>query len=405
MSVNAISPRLNDLKSNRVLKFLSRQFSANVQIYTLVGALILIWLYFYLQTDGRFLTPRNFSNLFRQMTVTAFLSCGMVLVMVIGAIDLSVGKMAGFISVVVAWYQAKVLTQHFPDQQLTVAVLSVLIGLGVGLLCGLIQAYIIAYLQVTAFIATLGSMWLFNGLILRVTEGKTIPANQPTFSKIGQGYLPENYGWVIAAAAVVFLFYTMFNSRAKKRRYNFDLPPFYVDLAKTIFFSLLVVGYVHVVNQYRGVPNPVLLLGGVALIVTYLSRNTRFGRYAYAIGGNREAARLSGVNIKRNIFMVFTLMGFLCGISGTVMASYVGYGTISAGQGYELDAIAACVLGGTSPLGGEGTILGAIVGSLIMVSLTNGLQMTNVEASYQYVLKGIVLVVAVLVDVRLRRNR
>jgi D-xylose transport system permease protein len=325
--------------------------------------------------------------------------------MVTGNIDLSVGKLAGFVSVVVAYYQAHVLTEHFPDQGYVVMILSVLIGLGVGLVAGVIQGYIIAYLRVTAFIVTLGSMWLLNGAILLVTEGRTIPANQPDFAKIGQDYLSKNAGWAIAAVVVVWIFYSMFSGRQRKRRYNFKLPVLQVDLLKAVFFAGLVVGYVYVVNKYRGFQNPVLLLAVCAVVVAYISANTRFGRYAYAIGGNREASRLSGINIRRNIFSIFVLMGFLCGVSGVTMASYVGYGTISAGQGYELDAIAACVLGGTSTLGGEGTVLGAIVGSLIMVSLTNGLQMIGTAPAYQYVVKGIVLVAAVYLDVRFKRNR
>jgi D-xylose transport system permease protein len=149
----------------------------------------------------------------------------------------------------------------------------------------------------------------------------------------------------------------------------------------------------------------VLLLSVTALVMAYLSNNTRFGRYAYAIGGNREAARLSGINIKRTIFMVFVLMGFLCGVAGVALASYVGYGTTAAGEGYELDAIAACILGGTSTLGGVGTIFGAMIGGLIMASLTNGLQMLNVPSAYQYVVKGAVLVLAVFLDVYFKKNR
>lgn len=391
-------------RSNRLVNTIAKQFRANLQTYTLIIALLVIWGYFYYETDGRFLNPRNFSNLFRQMSVTAFLSVGMVLVMVTGNIDLSVGKLAGFVSVVVAYYQANVLTEHFDDGYV-IMILSVLIGLGVGLIIGVIQGYIIAYLRVTAFIVTLGSMWLLNGLILLVTEGQTIPANQPDFAKIGQDYLSKDIGWAIAAVVVVWIFYSMFSGRQRKRRYNFKLPAIQADLFKAIFFAGLVVGYIYMVNKYRGFQNPVLLLAVCAVVVAYLSANTRFGRYAYAIGGNREASRLSGINIRWNIFSIFVLMGFLCGVSGVTMASYVGYGTIAAGQGYELDAIAACVLGGTSTLGGEGTVLGAIVGALIMVSLTNGLQMIGTEAAYQYVVKGLVLVVAVYLDVRFKRNR
>jgi D-xylose transport system permease protein len=197
----------------------------------------------------------------------------------------------------------------------------------------------------------------------------------------------------------------MFSGRRKKRRYGFELAPLYLDILKTVLFAGLVVGYVFMVNQYNGVPVPVFLLAIAAVAVTYISNNTRFGRYAYAIGGNREAARLSGVNIRKNVFGVFTLMGFLCGVAGVVMASYVGYGTIAAGQGYELDAIASCILGGTSTLGGVGTIFGAMVGSLIMTSLGTGLQILNVQAAWQKLAKGIVLVLAVYVDVYFKKRR
>ncbi len=149
---------------------------------------------------------------------------------------------------------------------------------------------------------------------------------------------------------------------------------------------------------------PVLILIVAAVVVSYMSDNTKFGRHAYAIGGNREAARLSGINIQSNIFLIFVLMGFLCGVSGIVLASYVGYGTIAAGTGYELYAIAACILGGTSTLGGVGTIFGAMVGALIMASLTNGLQILNVPSAWQYVLKGLVLIVAVYADVYFKRT-
>lgn len=391
--------------STRMGLNIAKRFRSNLQTYALILALVLIWLFFSSRTNGAYAQPQNFSNLFRQMTVTALLSVGMVLVIVTGNIDLSVGKLAGFVSVVVAVFQARVWPQVLPDQEVLSTALSVLIGLVVGTVSGIVQGYIIAYLRVPAFIVTLGGLWLFNGAILVVTEGKTIPANQPAFSQISQGYLPPEAGWLVAAVVVLLLFFSMFNNRQKKRRYGFELSPFYLDLLRTMLFAGLVVAYVWIVNQYNGVQIPVLLLAIVAVVVGYVSNNTRFGRYAYAIGGNREAARLSGVNIRNNIFSIFVLMGFLCGVSGVALASYVGYGTTAAGQGYELDAIAACILGGTSTLGGEGTIFGAMVGALIMASLTNGLQMMNVPAAWQYILKGVVLVLAVYADVQLKKNR
>lgn len=384
---------------------LGKRFRSNIQTYTIILALVAIWILFAVLTNGAFTAPQNISNLFRQMTVTSFLAIGMVFVIVTGNIDLSVGKLAGFVSVVAAYFQANIWYSLIPDMPLVAATLSVVIGVGVGVLWGVLQGYIIAFLNVPAFIVTLGSMFILNGAILLVTQGKTIPANQPYFSEIAQGYLPPLAGWVIGVLVVVFLFWNMFRSRQSKRRHGFELPGIALDLATTIFYAALVMGYIYWVNQYRGIQTPVLLLAITAAIMAYVSNNTRFGRYAYAIGGNREAARLSGINIRRSIFLIFVLMGLLSGIAGVVLASYVGYGTIAAGQGYELDAIASAILGGTSTLGGVGTVSGALIGSLIMSSLTTGLQMLNVAPAWQYLVKGGVLVLAVYADVYFKKNR
>ncbi|MBN1439925.1 MAG: sugar ABC transporter permease [Anaerolineales bacterium] len=405
---------------------ISRAVRGNLQTYALVIAMIVIWLLFAALTNGIYLSARNFSNLFRQMTITAILSVGMVLVIVTGNIDLSVGKLAGYVSVVVATFQLRTWIALFPPDGLPplfAAILSSLVGIGVGTLYGVLQGWIIAYLNVPAFIVTLGSMWALNGLILIQTEGRTIAANQDYFELIGQGYVRTDVSWVVGAIVVVILFITMFLGRQQKSKYGFSLSPLWMDLLKTGFFAVLMLGYIFVVNHSSdnpeacgstlpiihdkscGLPIPVIILALCAVIVAYMSGNTKFGRHAYAIGGNMEASRLSGINIKRNIFSVFVLMGLLCGVSGVVMASYIGYGTIAAGGGYELDAIAACILGGTSTLGGVGTIFGAMVGALIMASLTNGLQILNVPSAWQYVVKGAVLIIAVYADVYFKKNR
>jgi D-xylose transport system permease protein len=383
-----------------------QQIRNNLQTYALVLALIAIWILFFIQTDGIYLSPQNFSNLFRQMTITAIMSVGMVLVIVAGHIDLSVGKLSGYVSVIVAYFQAYYWHDLLPDAPvLLTTALSVLIGLLVGTLYGVVQGWIIAYLRVPSFITTLGSMWILNGLILIATKGKTIAANQPLFSVIAQDYIPITTGWIIAGIVAVVIFISMFMGRRRKTKYGITLSPLWQDLLKTALMAGLVLGYVYYVNVYKGIQNPVMILIVIAVIFSYIANNTKLGRYTYAIGGNREAARLSGINIRGNTFAIFVLMGFLCGVSGVVMASYVGYGTIAAGQGYELFAIAACILGGTSTLGGVGTIFGAMIGSLIITSLTNGLQIMNVPSAWQYVISGLVLVFAVAADMFLKKNK
>jgi D-xylose transport system permease protein len=385
---------------------IGQQIRSNLQTYALVVAMIVIWLLFFFLTDGVYLSAQNFSNLFRQMTITAVLSVGMVLVFVAGHVDLSVGRLAGYVSVIVAYLQAYTWNQLLPGAPAWLTtILSILCGLAIGTLYGVGQGYIIGFLRVPSFIVTLGSMWILNGLILIRTGGKTIPANQPLFSYIGQGYLPHTWGWILAVIVAALLFAQMFNGRQRRVKYGFKLAPLYQDILKTTIPAALLFGYVGYVNEYQGVQIPVLILAIIAVIVAYVSNNTKFGRYTYAIGGNREAARLSGIGIRQNAFAIFVLMGFLCGISGVIMASYVGYGTIAAGTGYELFAIAACILGGTSTLGGAGTIFGAMIGSLIITSLTNGLQIMNVPSAYQYVVSGAVLVVAVYVDMVLKRKQ
>ena len=401
MNISTTADTKTESLSTRFFQSIRR----NIQSFILLFAVLAIWLVFTFTTQGLYLDPENISNLFRQMCVTSFLAIGMVLVIVTGSIDLSVGKLSGFVSVVAAFLQYYVWAKFLPGQVVLPAILSVVGGLLVGLLAGVVQGYIIAYLGLPAFIVTLGGMWFFNGLLLLVTQGKTIPANQPVFSSIAQGYIPSMWGWVIFVIIVAGLLWNMFNGRRGKQKYGFTPRPLYLDLLTVGIVVVLVLAYVYSVNNYKGIPAPVLLLAIAALLMAYAANNTRFGRYTYAIGGNREAARLSGVDIKGIVFRVFVLMGFLCGVAGIVLASYVGYGTIAAGTGYELDAIAAAILGGTSPLGGVGTIHGALIGALVLASLTTGLQMMNVQPAWQYVVKAIILIAAVYADFYFKQHR
>ncbi len=392
---------------------LINQVRTNLKTYTMIFALLIIWLLFGILTDWIFFSPRNLSNLFRQMTIISFLAIGMVMVIVTGNIDLSVGSVTGFVGVIAAYLQAiilaRVLSLWFPGSSaqglaaISTAI-TVVLCLIVGGLIGTMQGAIVAYLKVPAFIVTLGGLLIFRGGILGITQGKTIVPIEEPFKAIAQGYLPRSLGLFLAGVVIVIIFISFLWNRRQRRNYGFSLKPLYVDLLKAGAFSFAVLLYVLVMNSYQGVQNPVLM-ALVAIVFTYITNNTRFGRYAYAIGGNREATKLSGIDIQLNIFKVFILIGLLCAVAGMVLTARVAAGTISGGQNYELSAIAACVIGGTSLMGGEGTIFGAIVGSLIMASLENGMSVMNMDIFWQFIIRGLVLIFAVYVDVASKRNR
>ncbi len=400
--------------ANISLATITKSIRANFRTYTMLIALALIWLLFGFMTDWVFFEPRNLSNLFRQMTIVSFLAIGMVLVITTGNIDLSVGSTVGLVSALVAKLQVAVipalLVGLFPSignegAGLPNTIVAIVIGLLVGLLIGVGQGAMIAYLKIPAFIVTLGGMLIYRGGVLAVTQGKTLSIYEESFRLIAQGYLPNGLGWALGVLVVVAIALSMLHGRRQRKAFGFALPPLRRDVTRAGVLSLLVVTFVLIMNQYRGIPNPVLLMAIVAVLFTYLANNTKFGRYSYALGGNKEATRLSGININRVVFGVFALMGLMCGISGIVLTGYVAAGTIGGGVNYELEAIAACVIGGTSLMGGEGTIPGAIVGSLIMASLLNGMSVMNMEVFWQYIIRGGVLVAAVYVDVLSKQNR
>ena len=393
-----------------LMSLIMKQVRANMKTYTMILALVIIWLLFGYLTNWIFFKPQNMSNLFRQMTIVSFLAMSMVLVIVTGNIDLSAGNATGFVSAVAAYVQAIMLPPLLANMSIglrgwLVTIISIFVGLLVGAAIGVAQGSVVAYLNIPSFIVTLGGMLIFLGGILGVTQGKTIVPIEDNFRLIAQGYVPKSLGWALGIIVIAAIFFGIFWSRMQKGRYGFKLPSLEQDAAKAVLFSSLVILFVHIMNQYRGIPNPVLLMAVMALVFVYLTDNTKFGRYCYALGGNKEATRLSGVNIKKNIFMVFVLMGLMTGVGGIVLTGYVAAGTTGGGAGYELLAIASCILGGTSTMGGEGTIFGALVGSLIMASLQNGMSVMNMDIFWQYIIRGLVLVVAVYIDVLSKKSK
>jgi D-xylose transport system permease protein len=397
-------------------------FRKNIRSYILIIALVVIWMGFGI-VQPAYWSADHIQNIFTQMAIIAIMACGMVFVIVTGGIDLSCGYGAGFVSVVAAallYYQTienplVLLGLSGITLEVVTAILVVIISVGISVLIGVFQGSVIAFLAVPPFITTLGGMFIWKSGILIVTGGKSLfISKNDTYKFIAQGLIPPALGYVVAVIVTVVMFLLLFQSRSRKQKYGIELHSLAWELIRTAIFAILLWAYVLIVNRVfepgadknvQGVPFLVILLAVIAILMNYVSTNTRYGRYAYAIGGNREAARLSGINIKKSIFRIYVTMGALMGVSGVALAAYVGSGTTGAGGGYELDVIASCILGGTSTLGGEGTVFGAIVGALIMQSLSNGLQMMNVNSNLQYMIKGLVLILAVWADISMKKKK
>ncbi len=370
------------------------RLKVDVRTYTMVAALLAIWAVFYL-LEPSFLTARNLSNLARQMSETGILAIGMVFVIVSGNIDLSVGSLAGLTGGMAAIINVLAKQGSF---------LSIAGAIAVGALAGAVQGAIIAYRRIPAFIVTLGGLMAFRGILWAVTRAQGIYLNAGFLKNIGKDYLPQTWGWALAVAAVSLILLTALIHDRAIRKYRLEAAPERLTLPKAITASALVALFVAIMNSYEGVSYPVLIMITLALALDLVSRRTRFGRHVYAIGGNREAARLSGINVSKNILTISMIMGFLASVAGIVMTSRLACSSSSTGELMELNAIAACVIGGCSLMGGKGRISSAILGALIMASLDNGLSLKSVHIAYQYIIKGFALVAAVSADVASKKR-
>lgn len=375
--------------------------SATWRTWAMVGALLVIWAVFTLLTEGTFLSPRNLSLLARQMAVTSILAIGMVLVIVAGQIDLSVGALAGLLGAVAA------LTLERLGWPLPLAFAS---ALALGALLGASQGALVAKLKIPPFIATLGGMLVFQGALLGITGGVSI-APPRSFLVVGQSYLPPLLGWLGALSAGSLFLVSAYRRPASVTRMRGEENGRDVrgqrnrNLVRGLGLSAMVLAFTAILNAYEGIPIPVVLVLVLATLLSLMARRTTFGRHLYAIGGNREAAFYAGIPIAQRIVLVFALMGTLAGVAGVVLTARVGAATSDAGRMMELDAIAAAVIGGTSLLGGQGKVWGALLGALVMASLDNGMSLLNTEAFWQPILKGAILVAAVAVDMLGRRQR
>jgi D-xylose transport system permease protein len=360
-----------------------------LRAYIMIGVLGAIWIYFHWATDSIFLTPRNLSNLMTQMAVTAILAVGMLMVIVSGNIDLSVGSVLGLAGGVAA-YSLTVLDYGLP--------ISIVLAIVISLLIGVFHGLLTAYLNIPAFIVTLGGLLAWRGAVKGLLAGNTVPISDETYKAIGQSSLPQEYGWILAGVAILFILFMALRRARAVKDYGIGEARYGSELIKAVIPIIAVVAFIWVMNAYNGVPVPVLVLLAVALIGAFLTNSTVFGRYLYAIGGNAEAARLSGINNRNNILKVFGLLGALTGLAAVIYTARQGAGSPDAGTLKELDAIAACVIGGASLVGGRGTIFGACLGALIMATLDNGMSLLNVRDFMQDIVKGSILVAAVGLD-------
>ncbi len=363
----------------------------DIRMFAMVGALILMWILFASFTDGVFIGTRNLSNLFRQMAIVGILGVGMVLVIVTGGIDLSVSTVVGFIGVVAAMLMAY-------EQWSTP--LTIIVCLVLGIIIGTINGLLIAYASIPAFIVTLGAQLMYRGLLLALGGGVSIAPLNPDYVEIAGSYVDPLIGYIIAACVIGYIAFSIINSANSKKKYNLQADSNGKIVLKIVGFSALVLAVVVVLNDYNGIPSPVLILLVLVAIFTFVAEKTKFGRRIYALGGNSDAARMAGINVKKNIALVYVINGLLATIAGIVLSSRLNAGTPSGGTNMELDAIASAVIGGASMSGGSGKVAGAILGALVMTTIDNGMSLMNLDQSWQYCVKGLILVVAVWFDTR-----
>jgi putative multiple sugar transport system permease protein len=370
-------------------------------------ALFVIVAIFTVTTKGIFISSRNISNLLNQTGYIAVLAVGMTLVIVIRHIDLSVGFLSGFIGAIAAIAMA---SWHMP------VYLVIPMALALGILAGLLTGYLVAQLGIPAFVATLGGWLAYRGALLLVLAGTgTVIISNGAFNAIGNGYLPDIPGLrifpglntltlLLGLIGIVAYIYSEINSRRKKQAYNFEVLPSAIFILKLVFLSVLFVYITWVLAGYNGLSWTVVIVLIVVGVYHFITTQTVLGRHIYAVGGNPEAAELSGINVKRITYLVFASMGMLSALAGILFASRLQSATPTGGTLFELDAIAAAYIGGVSPAGGVGQVMGSLIGALVYISLTSGMNLMGIDISLQYIVRGAVLAAAVIFDVTTQRT-
>ncbi len=373
-----------------------KQLFTQYKILALLLATAAIWLFFSWKTDGDFASARNLSNLMRQMSITGILACGMVFVIVAGEIDLSVGSLLGLLGGVAAILD---VTHHLP---LPLGIGLVLLA---GLVFGFLNGFLTAYAGIPSFIVGLGGMLAYRGILLGVTHGETISPVSDEMQVLAQGYLPPALGIALGVCLFVLAAVLALRSRAALARHHLPVPAAWRAIVRVTATGVVLAAFVSTLNGYEGIPYPVLVLLVLLGVFSYIAHQTVFGRRIYAVGSNMEATRLSGINVRAVKLWIFGIMGLMCALAGLINTARLAAGSPSAGTSAELDVIAACFIGGTSMRGGAGTVHGALVGALVMASLDNGMSMLDVDTYWQMIVKGLILTLAVWIDVATRTGR
>jgi len=386
---------------------LRKVLGQNIRDYGMFIALFTITTIFSIATDGLFISSRNISNLLNQAGYIAVLAVGMTLIIIIRHIDLSVGFLAGFLGAVAA---IAMVSWHLP---VYVAIPLVLI---LGIIAGLITAFPVAQLGIPSFVASLAGWLIYRGALLLVTlKTGTIIIPDDTFNAIGNGNIPDIPGITIlpevhkltlllGLIAIILYIQNDISARKKKQTYNFEVLPMDIFILKLVFTSVLMGLVTWILAGYNGLSWTVVVVLIVVGIYHFIMSQTVLGRHIYAIGGNPEAAQLSGINVKKMTYVVFGSMGMLSALSGILFASRLQSATTTAGTLFELDSIAAAYIGGVSAAGGVGNVMGSLIGALVYISLTSGMNLMGIDISSQYIVRGAVLALAVIFDVATRRS-
>jgi D-xylose transport system permease protein len=393
---NETEPQLSGLQPWK-LRSLSLQ---QLRAFGLVGVLLVIWVVFQILTHGIFLSSRNLTTLAQQAAITAMLAAGTVMVIVPGYIDLSIGSASGFTGVLAALLIDPARGLGWTESPVIVSAVTIAAGMAIGAWQGLW----VAWLRVPSFVVTLASLLALRGAALTITGGSTV-SHGGVLAFLADDFVPAS--WTVIAGAVLAVSYTWtkyvdWKARAgvTTRRTSF-VASSGASIAVIAMFAILVSA---VAISYRGTPLLVAVMAGVLVAISVLMSRTVFGRRLYAIGGNPSAARYAGINDKWYCFLVFLITGALYGLAGLMLDARIGVAVPDAGTGLELTVIAAAVIGGTSLFGGVGTAIGAVIGALLLESLNNGMGLMNIESSFQQIVDGLVLLVAVYLDMRNRRG-